>query len=88
MYDPRWFDLLSEEETVLVLRTKRSRIEDLQDPSISFNQALKCDTHYSRDSTVDNEVRITEIAVGVSSSSASLASVKILPDGEKHDMNA
>lgn len=55
LYGPRLFDLFAEEGKVLVVRTKRERLKDLQDPTIPFDHASKRGAHESRVSKVDNE---------------------------------
>lgn len=54
---PRYFDLFVEDEkVVLAFGTKRARMEDVQDPFIQFDQAMRWASHDSRVSRVVDEV--------------------------------
>lgn len=59
----RHFDLFVGEEMVLEVGTNRAKIEDLQDPTISFDQDLKMATPGSRVSRENDVVQHDDIMV-------------------------
>lgn len=90
--DPRCFNLFTKnKESVLAIGTKNDRMEELQDLSILFDQAMRWTTHDSKESKEGNEVRRSEIAVGASSSHTKppLPQLIEIPlEGDEHDMDA
>lgn len=64
----RQFDLFMKEELVPMVGTTRGRDDELQDPIILYDQALKKDTLDSRESAVVDVMTHYEIAAGASSS--------------------
>lgn len=90
---PKCFDLfVKEEKTILVVGTKRGRLEELQDPTIPYDQILKRAYLDSRKFAVVDATRHHEKSMDAYSSNAlpppPPLSVEMSPVRDKYEADA